>query len=82
MGIDEETLEKLRKDISHKIEEKPSGFGLTNVNQRIKMHFGEDYGMEISSTKGEGTTIRIVIPALPYAEHREVKSSTEVSRNE
>lgn len=82
VGIDEETLEKLRKDISHKIEEKPSGFGLTNVNQRIKMHFGEDYGMEISSTKGEGTTIRIVIPALPYAEHREVNSSTEVSRNE
>ena len=73
VGIEKEALLRLQNDIAHKLEEKPSGFGLTNVNQRIKMHFGEEYGMEISSTKGVGTTIRIVIPAIPYSAKKEIK---------
>ena len=64
VGMDEETLDKLKKEISNKCEDTTSGFGLANVNERIRMHFGKEYGMEIMSKKDEGTAIKIVIPAI------------------
>ena len=36
--------------------------GLRNVNQRIKLIFGEDYGVKISSVENAGTKVRIIIP--------------------
>ena len=44
--------------------ETQSGFGLANVNERIRMYYGAEYGMKIRSTPGEGTTVEIVIPAV------------------
>ena len=40
------------------------GFGLANVNERIRMYFGEEYGIHIESVPGRGTKITIVIPAI------------------
>jgi two-component system sensor histidine kinase YesM len=39
-----------------------SGFGLRSVDERIKLYFGEDYGIRIHSKKDFGTTIEIRIP--------------------
>ncbi len=36
--------------------------GLTNVNKRIKMYHGEQYGLTAETSLGRGTTIRIVLP--------------------
>ena len=36
--------------------------GLTNVNKRIKMYHGEQYGMSVETVLGQGTTIRVTIP--------------------
>ena len=63
VGMDEEELQKLREEISRPCKETESGFGLANVNERIRMNFGAEYGMSVDSVKGEGTTVRIVIPA-------------------
>ena len=41
---------------------KLSGIGITNVNERIKLHYGEKYGLFISSEVGEGTCCKIIIP--------------------
>lgn len=41
-----------------------TGIGIQNVNNRIKLLYGESYGVHISSAKGEGTQIRIVLPLL------------------
>lgn len=38
------------------------GFGLRNVNQRLKLYYGEEYGLTIESEWGEGTVIKINIP--------------------
>lgn len=38
------------------------GIGVYNVDQRLKLHFGQGYGLEINSTPGEGTTIKIRLP--------------------
>lgn len=35
----------------------PNGYGLRNVNERIKLEYGEGYGLSITSQKGVGTTV-------------------------
>jgi two-component system sensor histidine kinase YesM len=39
-----------------------SGFGLVNVNKRIKLYYGRQYGLSLSSQYGSGTCVGIVIP--------------------
>jgi len=41
-----------------------SGIGVRNVNERIKILYGETYGVEITSTLGEGTKVRICLPII------------------
>ncbi|WP_152391937.1 sensor histidine kinase [Paenibacillus guangzhouensis] len=56
MGMRPETLESL-------LEEKPGrGYGISNVNRRIKLKFGEYYGVNIYSRLGIGTTVQIRLP--------------------
>lgn len=39
-----------------------SGFGLANVNKRIKLYYGRQYGLSLSSEASSGTCVGIVIP--------------------
>ena len=64
VGMDEEELEQLCQQIEKPCQETGKGFGLANVNERIHMYFGPEYGMKIQSQKGKGTTVEIVIPAI------------------
>ncbi len=41
-----------------------SGFGIGNVNQRIKLYYGKQYGLSIRSEYQQGTVVSLVIPAL------------------
>jgi two-component system sensor histidine kinase YesM len=47
---------------------KGSGIGVRNVHERIRLYFGEAYGLEIESELDEGTTVRI---HLPYVKSEE-----------
>lgn len=71
VGMKEEELEQLRKEIQRPCQETEKGFGLANVNERIHMYFGPEYGMKIDSQKGKGTIIEIVIPAVKAGEESE-----------
>ena len=64
IGMEEEELAKLQRDIQRPCKETESGFGLANVNERIRMNFGTGYGITIHSSKGEGTCVEVVIPAV------------------
>lgn len=64
-GMSEETLEKLRRKIAGEVDtsdEKGHGIGLKNVQDRIRMSFGEGYGLEIASRQGCYTKVRMRIP--------------------
>lgn len=63
IGMDEQELNALRKEIEMPSSKQSSGFGLANVNKRIKLNYGSIYGLDIQSKKGEGTDITIKIPA-------------------
>jgi len=54
-GMDKETLGAIF------IADAP-GYGVKNVNERIKLFFGQGYGVRISSHLGEGTAVVISIP--------------------
>ncbi len=41
-----------------------SGVGLKNVNERIKLTYGSEFGLEITSELDEGTTVKIRIPII------------------
>lgn len=45
-----------------------AGIGVKNVNERIRLYFGKEYGLSIFSEPDEGTTIHIHLPAVPYEE--------------
>ena len=64
IGMDEKELEQLQKEIERPCSETEKGFGLANVNERIRMYFGADYGMKIESEKGKGTIVELTIPAI------------------
>lgn len=38
------------------------GIGVSNVNRRIQIIFGEDYGLQITSIQGKGTNVRMKLP--------------------
>ncbi len=64
IGMNEEELEKLmeylnRDDIQ---ESRSKGYGIRNVQQRIKIFFGNEYGLHYFSKSGEGTTVIVKIP--------------------
>ena len=40
------------------------GIALPNVNSRIKLLFGEDYGLHVFSSEGMGTEIRMLLPLI------------------
>lgn len=72
IGIPEEEIPYLLTD-NTKIPKKGSGVGLVNVNQRIQILFGKEYGVTVESQLDEGTTVSICIPAIPYnAENQEI----------
>ncbi|MCR5654650.1 MAG: sensor histidine kinase [Lachnospiraceae bacterium] len=61
-GMDKERLADVRHGILHRKKDDNEFFGLYNVNERIRLHFGEDYGISIDSEAGAGTTTRIRLP--------------------
>lgn len=69
-GMSSEKLEEVRLKISSNVitaENTPSnshGFGLYNVNRRIKLQYGDIYGLTIFSEEGVGTTVQITLPLL------------------
>ena len=47
------------------IKDKFNRIGINNVHQRIKLHYGEKYGLKIESSPGNGTTVEVLLPAVP-----------------
>ncbi|MEG1004541.1 MAG: sensor histidine kinase [Clostridium sp.] len=68
LGMPEEVVSSLLK-YDKKRKTKGSGVGLKNVNERIKLYFGNEYGLEVISEPDEGTTIRIHMKSVEYVEY-------------
>lgn len=60
VGMDEQTLSHIFE--KHKVNYRSNGVGVYNVQKRLQLYYGMDYGITYSSKQGEGTTASIVIP--------------------
>lgn len=72
IGMDEEEVRFLLADGS-RVHKHGSGVGLVNVNNRIQLLFGKEYGITVESEPDEGTTVSVCIPAVPYTEENRRK---------
>ena len=62
-GIEPEELEEIQEKLKYaKSYEQEKSIGLLNVNSRIKRKYGDDYGLEIQSRLGAGTTVIVKLP--------------------
>lgn len=72
VGMDEQTLAQMNQRLQHSAwtavvqekKEKSGGIALLNVNNRIHLLFGEEYGLRVFSMPGMGTDVEIVLPAI------------------
>lgn len=71
LGIDEEKLNYVYRKINNLSEGTKKSIGLSNVNQRIKLCYGEGYGIKVSSQKGLGTKVSIYLPMIGGLKHVE-----------
>lgn len=67
-GMDAEAMNILLEKNDRKRVETGVSIGILNVNARLKQLFGAEYGLKIESEPGNGTTVKIVIPAISYEE--------------
>ncbi len=74
-GMPKEVVEHLLDEDRSHVRSKGSGVGLYNVHQRIRLRFGEKYGLIIESEPDVGTVVIIRLPAIPYSE--EVRKELE-----
>ena len=63
LGMTEDKVETILTGKSTSGNGRGSGIGVKNVNERIKLYFGEAYGLTIDSEPDEGTTVIIHLPA-------------------
>ena len=68
LGMTREQVKRLFGDTDHMPSGRGSGIGVKNDHQRIRLYFGNDYGLEIQSEPDEGTTVTAHLPAIPYEE--------------
>lgn len=63
-GMNEDQLEVIRSALQGKMQEKRTNIGIANVNERIVLQYGSQYGLRLSSREEAGTTVTIVLPLL------------------
>lgn len=67
VGIEKDRLEQVRQLIEGEIKDlegTSSGFGLFNVNQRIRLNYGQEYGILVDSVYQEWTEMTVILPAV------------------
>lgn len=60
-GIEKQYLEELRESLNDE-NDTSHGIGLKNIHRRIRLYYGEDYGLVITSSPGKGTSVTMRIP--------------------
>ena len=71
LGMEKESVDKINQNLndyndenSNQFSTKHGGIALRNINQRIKMLYGDHYGMTVSSVTNLGTEVEITIPLI------------------
>ncbi len=67
----------LRPDWNQPKVRKTGGYGVRNVKERIEAYFGPPYGVQMTSSKGNGTLVTVLLPQIQYKEQVEERYYVE-----
>ena len=75
-GIPQDKLESINNSLLNLSEEIEDGnsFALRNIHRRMKLYYGEKYGLSIFSNEGEGTVVEVILPYMKKAGEEDVQS--------
>lgn len=62
LGIPPQKLETLQHSLRSGMITDTDGYGIFNVNERVRLYFGEEYGLKLESVPGKGTVASVTIP--------------------
>ena len=68
IGIPEEKLKNLQETLISGRKVHQEGYGIFNVNDRIRLNYGPEYGLSIQSEYGRETVVQLRMPAAPEDE--------------
>lgn len=74
-GMDAEEMNLLLEQNDIRRVETGVSIGILNVNARIKSAFGSGYGLHVESVLGEGTAVRLTVPAVRREEKEESRKT-------
>ena len=77
-GMDEKRLEKVRESLVNRAPGETEIYGLYNVNERIQLDFGREYGISIQSEHNKGTVVCI---NLPLNHEKDVQKDENMSKS-
>jgi two-component system sensor histidine kinase YesM len=60
-GMTPEILEEIQQVLNSSTN-RSSHTGLYNINRRLQLKYGEEYGIQIESEYGKGTTLKVILP--------------------
>lgn len=66
VGMSENELAELNKRLHAEVYLENQHIGLINVNRRIKIIFGDEYGIHVSSKAGKGTIVTLTLPKITW----------------
>ena len=64
VGMTQEKLQELRQRLEVPLGSTATHIGLRNVHQRIRFHYGPEYGLKIESEYNQGTVVKICLPGV------------------
>ena len=77
LGIPPERLAMLQADLARGLSVSGEGYGIFNVNERIRLYFGNEYGLTLESEYGKGTAATIRMPCITDNEVERYVSLTD-----
>ena len=69
VGMSKDKIDNLLKETNEIKHAAGSGYGVKNINERIKLYYGLEFGLEFESKENAGTVVTVSIPAIPYKEN-------------
>lgn len=79
-GIPPERLAMLQADLARGLSVSGEGYGIFNVNERIRLYFGAEYGLMLESEYGRGTVAAVRLPCITQDEVEQYVSLTDSGR--
>lgn len=65
-GIEPERLRRMNDELKRGVSRQSEGYGVYNVNERIRLYYGTQYGLRYQSKQGVGTSVSFLVPVMKW----------------